>query len=51
MRGMAKIGIYNLHMRAMGGGEKLTLALAEHLSQAHNVSLVRGSRRPGSQSS
>lgn len=33
------VGIYNLHMRAMGGGEKLTLALAEHLSLAHNVSL------------
>src|SRR5215813_2046807 len=26
-------------MRAMGGGEKLTLVLAEHLSLAHNVSL------------
>lgn len=33
------IGIYNLHMQAMGGGEKLTLALAEHLSSRHNVSL------------
>jgi len=33
------IGIYNLHMRAMGGGEKLTLVLAEHLSLAHNVFL------------
>jgi glycosyltransferase involved in cell wall biosynthesis len=33
------IGIYNLHMQAMGGGEKLTLALAEHLSLKHNVSL------------
>ena len=33
------IGIYNLHMRAMGGGEKLTLVLAEHLSRAHNVLL------------
>lgn len=32
-----KIGIYNLHMRSMGGGEKLTLALAEHLSAGHNV--------------
>jgi glycosyltransferase involved in cell wall biosynthesis len=31
------IGIYNLHMRSMGGGEKLTLALAEHLSAGHNV--------------
>jgi glycosyltransferase involved in cell wall biosynthesis len=31
------IGIYNLHMQAMGGGEKLTLVLAEHLSLAHNV--------------
>lgn len=33
------IGIYNLHMRTMGGGEKLTLALAEHLSVGHNVRL------------
>jgi glycosyltransferase involved in cell wall biosynthesis len=31
------IGIYNLHMQAMGGGEKLTLTLAEHLSFKHNV--------------
>jgi glycosyltransferase involved in cell wall biosynthesis len=35
MRG--NIGVYNLHLRTMGGGEKLTLALAEHLSAAHNV--------------
>jgi glycosyltransferase involved in cell wall biosynthesis len=33
------VGIYNLHMPAMGGGEKLTLVLAEHLSRANNVSL------------
>jgi glycosyltransferase involved in cell wall biosynthesis len=33
------LGIYNLHLRAMGGGEKLTLVLAEHLSLRHNVSL------------
>jgi glycosyltransferase involved in cell wall biosynthesis len=33
------IGIYNLHLQARGGGEKLTLALAEHLSLAHNVQL------------
>ena len=33
----SNIGIYNLHMRAMGGGEKLTLVLAEHLSLSHNV--------------
>jgi len=33
------VGIYNLHMRARGGGEKLTLVLAEHLSLAHNVFL------------
>jgi glycosyltransferase involved in cell wall biosynthesis len=31
------VGLYNLHLRAMGGGEKLTLALAEHLSAGHNV--------------
>src|SRR4051794_35385161 len=35
----SNIGIYNLHMRARGGGEKLTLVLAEHLSLAHNVLL------------
>src|ERR1044072_8836814 len=35
----SNIGIYNLHMRAMGGGEKLTLVLAEHLSLDHNVFL------------
>ena len=35
----SNIGIYNLHMRAMGGGEKLTLVLAEHLSLGHNVFL------------
>jgi glycosyltransferase involved in cell wall biosynthesis len=34
-----RIGIYNLHMQAMGGGEKLTLVLAEHLSLKHDVSL------------
>ncbi|PYS81532.1 MAG: hypothetical protein DMF67_16315 [Acidobacteria bacterium] len=32
-----KIGIYNLHMQAKGGGEKRTLALAEHLSRSHRV--------------
>ena len=31
------IGIYNLHMAAMGGGEKLSLVLAEHLTSSHNV--------------
>jgi glycosyltransferase involved in cell wall biosynthesis len=35
----SNVGIYNLHMRAMGGGEKLTLVVAEHLSLAHNVFL------------
>jgi glycosyltransferase involved in cell wall biosynthesis len=38
------IGIYNLHMQAMGGGEKLTLTLAEHLSFKHNVWLFCGER-------
>lgn len=33
------IGVYNLHMRTMGGGEKLTLVLAAHLSRSHNVRL------------
>ncbi|HVF26599.1 MAG TPA: glycosyltransferase [Pyrinomonadaceae bacterium] len=32
-----KIGIYNLHMQTRGGGEKSTLALAEHLSRSHRV--------------
>ncbi|MDQ3920434.1 MAG: glycosyltransferase [Acidobacteriota bacterium] len=32
-----RIGIYNLHMQARGGGEKRTLALAEHLSRSHRV--------------
>jgi glycosyltransferase involved in cell wall biosynthesis len=31
------IGIYNLHMQAKGGGEKRTLALAEHLSRSCRV--------------
>ena len=34
-----KVGIYNLHMKAMGGGERLTLVLAEHLSSMHYVTL------------
>ena len=33
------IGIYNLHMQARGGGEILTLVLAEHLSSNHDVLL------------
>ena len=38
--GSAKaIGIYNLHMLTRGGGEKLTLVLAEHLSRKHHVQL------------
>jgi glycosyltransferase involved in cell wall biosynthesis len=37
MRG--NVGVYNLHMRTRGGGEKLTLALAERLSRGHNVRL------------
>lgn len=32
-----KIGIYNLHMQAKGGGEKRTLVLAEHLSRSNHV--------------
>jgi glycosyltransferase involved in cell wall biosynthesis len=32
-----KIGIYNLHMQAKGGGEKRTLVLAEHLSRSSSV--------------
>lgn len=33
------IGIYNLHMQTRGGGERLTLILAEHLSVNHDVLL------------
>ena len=33
----ANIGIYNWCMPARGGGEKLTLVTAEHLSRNHNV--------------
>lgn len=32
-----KIGLYNLHMQARGGGEKKTLVLADHLSRSHDV--------------
>src|SRR2546423_3399349 len=32
-----KIAIINLSMQARGGGEKRTLALAEHLSRSHQV--------------
>lgn len=37
----ANIGIYNLHMSSKGGREKLTLALAEHLSREHNIWLCQ----------
>ena len=33
----ANIGIYNWCMGAKGGGEKLSLVMAEHLSRRHNV--------------
>lgn len=33
------IGLYNLNLRARGGGEKLTLVMAEHLSLSHQVRL------------
>src|SRR5438552_2176611 len=32
-----KIGIYNLHMQAKGGGEKRALVLADYLSRRHRV--------------
>jgi glycosyltransferase involved in cell wall biosynthesis len=35
----AKIGIYNQHFAAMGGGEKVALVLAEHLSRDYSVIL------------
>ncbi len=37
---MHRIGIYNLHMRTLGGGEKRTLAMADHLSRTHEVYLI-----------
>src|SRR6185436_7801028 len=39
LRFKQNIGIYNLHMPTRGGGEKLSLVLAEHLSAHHNVRL------------
>lgn len=35
-----KIGIYNQYMSARGGGEKRTLALADHYSRNHKVFLI-----------
>jgi glycosyltransferase involved in cell wall biosynthesis len=32
-----RIGLYNLHMHARGGGEKKTLVLADHFSRNHDV--------------
>ena len=37
-----RIGIYNLHMSAGGGGEKRTVVMAEHLSRDHDVTLIVG---------
>jgi glycosyltransferase involved in cell wall biosynthesis len=46
--GAKNIGIYNLHMPTRGGGEKLTLVLAEHLSRHHHVKLFHNaSPEPG----
>lgn len=36
----ARIGIYNLHMSARGGGEKRSLVLADHFSRSHQVFLI-----------
>jgi glycosyltransferase involved in cell wall biosynthesis len=38
----ARIGIYNLRMSGGGGGQKRTLAVAEHLSHRHRVFLIVG---------
>ena len=35
-----RIGIYNQNMSVRGGGEKRTLALADHLSRKHEVFLI-----------
>lgn len=34
------IGIYNRWLATMGGGEKMSLSAAEHLSQAHRVTVI-----------
>lgn len=35
-----RIGIYNLNIQARGGGEKVTLVMAEHWSRDHDVLLI-----------
>lgn len=35
-----RIGIYNRWLATLGGGEKYSLALAEHLSQRHSVQVI-----------
>ncbi len=35
-----KIGIYNRWLATMGGGEKLSLSAAEHLSRSHEVTVI-----------
>ncbi len=39
-----QIGIYNLNMEARGGGEKLTLVLASHLSGTHIVQVFHNTQ-------
>jgi glycosyltransferase involved in cell wall biosynthesis len=39
-RSPMKIGIYNQHWSAMGGGERRTAALAEHFAKRHEVTLI-----------
>ena|SRR5882724_3629598 len=34
-----RIALFNLHFETLGGGERRTAALAEHLSQSHEVIL------------
>ncbi len=39
-----RVGIYNRWLKTLGGGEKLSLAIAEYLSQRHSVTMI--SHRP-----
>jgi len=35
-----RVGIYNRWLATLGGGEKLSLAIAEHLSKQHDVEVI-----------
>lgn len=48
LKRQARIGIYNLRIGGGGGGEKRTLAMAEHLSVRNQVILIVGEECPPS---